>query len=155
LKTKVFDGNDTKASGKQAHKGRGWISQAIKTSVGTPVRGRQESATQVVKAEDGRSEVQRASTRMGSANCRVEGRWKISSRNGICPATGTTFKKLCRKARNIGSKSPPNIFGWAGDEDSPGPGNRARHDTAFPTRVEGGGKWSEGRVERLGFQRGP
>ena len=30
LKTEVFDGNDTKASGKQAQKGRGWISQAIK-----------------------------------------------------------------------------------------------------------------------------
>ena len=62
-------------------------------SVGTPVRGRQESAAQVVKAVDGRSEVQRASTRMGSANCRVEGRRQIPSRNGIDLATGTAFKK--------------------------------------------------------------
>jgi hypothetical protein len=81
LNAEAFDGSNTKASGKTAQKGRGWISQ---TFIGLweflSVR-RWEPETKVSKAGSGRSEVQRASTSAGSASCRRERQVRWSPRS--------------------------------------------------------------------------
>ena len=84
MQTTVQRLND-ESVGKDGAKGQKVALADSKKSVGTPAGGRCESEEQSLKAESGRSEVQRASTPVGSASCgrRRKGEMDASKRTSI------------------------------------------------------------------------